>query len=133
MFEFRKTDHEDLTILYLQGHLNALTAEQLRGVINDMVMTQRRFVVLDLSSLELIDSSGVGALVSLFKRIRGFQGQVKIAGLRGQPREIFQLLNLHKAFDIASDVEEATRELLGKMKGGPHDLGRLRRLGVLSK
>ncbi len=113
MFEFRKTDVGELSILFLHGSLNALTSEQLRSVINDLVRVRRQYVILDLSSLELVDSSGVGALVSLFKRIRSFDGQVKIACLQGQPRDIFRLLNLHKAFDIATNVEDAARSFSG--------------------
>lgn len=133
MFDFRRTDHEEMSILSLQGHLNALNAEQLRSVINDMVLSKRKFIVIDLSSLELIDSSGVGALVSLFKRIQNIDGRLKIAGLNGQPRDIFHLLNLHKAFDMAADTEDAVRSFLDTM----HPKGRtpnvLKRMGVLSK
>ena len=113
MFEFRKTDVGDLSILYMSGSLNALTAEQLRVTINDLVQNRREYVILDLSLLELVDSSGVGALVSLLKRIHAFQGQVKIACLRGQPRDIFHLLNLHKAFEVFSTVEDAVRSFSG--------------------
>ena len=51
--------------------------------------------------------SGVGAIVSLFKRARTLGGDVKISGLRGQPREIFKLLRLDRAFDIFEDVQAA--------------------------
>ncbi len=57
-------------------------------------------VTLELSSLRLIDSSGVGVIVSLFKRIRANGGQVKIVGLRDQPRAIFRLLRLDRVFPV---------------------------------
>jgi len=64
-------------------------------------------VVFDLKDLTLIDSSGVGAIVSLFKRDRMLGGAVKIAALANQPKEIFRLLKLDRAFDLFETVEEA--------------------------
>lgn len=109
MFKYTQSENNNISILALQGELTALTADQLREVINQMVMNHCLSVIIDLHSLVLIDSSGVGALVSLFKRIRAIRGEVKIAGLRSQPKEIFQLLNLDKAFDIEINTEEALK------------------------
>jgi anti-sigma B factor antagonist len=53
-------------------------------------------VVVDLSFLRVIDSSGVGAIVSLYKRVRATGGDVRVVGLRDQPLAIFQLLRLDR-------------------------------------
>ena len=45
--------------------------------------------------------------VSLFKRLRTLGGDVKIAGLTGQPKEIFRLLRLDRVFDVFDSVEAA--------------------------
>ena len=68
---------------------------------------RRTKVVFDLRDLTLIDSSGVGAIVSLFKRVRMLGGDVKIACLANQPKEIFRLLRLDRAFDLFDTVDEA--------------------------
>ena len=44
----------------------------------------------------MVDSSGVGAIVSLYKRVRGAGGEVVVAGLRDQPLAIFRLLRLDR-------------------------------------
>lgn len=90
----------DETILAIEGTLDALTAPELRTVVDQLVNERRQSVTLELSSLRLIDSSGVGVIVSLFKRIRANGGQVKIVGLRDQPRAIFRLLRLDRVFPI---------------------------------
>lgn len=133
MLDYRKTDYEDLCIIALQGHLNALTAEQLRSMIQELVVSRRRYVVLDLSALELIDSSGVGALVSLFKKVKTYQGHVKMAALRGQPADIFRLLNLHKAFDVCPGVDDAVQEFLRTIPREQIPAGILEKWGVLLK
>ena len=44
----------------------------------------------------MVDSSGVGAIVSLYKRVRGQGGEVVVSGLRDQPLAIFRLLRLDR-------------------------------------
>jgi anti-sigma B factor antagonist len=93
------TDPEE-TKLSIDGTLDAVTAPELRGVVDKIVNDRPKSVVLDLSSLRLIDSSGVGVIVSLFKRVRANGGQVRIHGLRDQPRAIFRLLRLDRVFPL---------------------------------
>jgi anti-sigma B factor antagonist len=96
----KRIDIEDETTLEIEGTLDAVTAPDLRTVVDQLVADRRPSVTLELSSLRLIDSSGVGVIVSLFKRIRANGGQVKIVGLRDQPRAIFRLLRLDRVFPV---------------------------------
>lgn len=107
MLEYEKTEEKDVTVFSLKGNLDALTAPSLKKEIEALLAARRIHVVFDLHGLELIDSSGVGAIVSLFKRVRTLQGDVKIARLAGQPAEIFKLLRLDRAFEIFDAVESA--------------------------
>ncbi len=52
------------------------------------------------SGLDLIDSSGVAALVKLYKGVRGVGGTVTIVGARDQPLAIFKLLRMDKVFNL---------------------------------
>jgi anti-sigma B factor antagonist len=98
--KYKRTDEGDETTLAIDGTLDAVTAPDLRAVVDELVNEHRKAVVLELSSLRLIDSSGVGVIVSLFKRMRAQGGQVKIVGLRDQPRAIFRLLRLDRVFPV---------------------------------
>ena len=107
MLEFKRDALGDVEILTLKGNLDALTAPELRPTIDALVASRKIKVVFNLGELTLIDSSGVGAIVSLFKRVRMLGGDVKIACLANQPKEIFRLLRLDRAFDLFDSVEEA--------------------------
>lgn len=98
MTTYSRTDSGDDTILRIEGTLDAATAPDLRTVVDQIVDEGRLLITLELSSLRLIDSSGVGVIVSLFKRVRANGGQVRIQGLRDQPRAIFRLLRLDRVF-----------------------------------
>lgn len=109
MLDYEKQERGDVTIFSLKGNLDALTAPSLKKEIEALLAARRVNVVFDLNGLELIDSSGVGAIVSLFKRVRTLQGDVKIARLTGQPAEIFKLLRLDRAFEIFEKIDDAVK------------------------
>ena len=110
MLEHNREDRDDVVVLKLKGNLDALTAPDLRPVIDELVSNRTTQVIFDLGELTLIDSSGVGAIVSLFKRVRLLGGDVKIARLTNQPKEIFRLLRLDRAFELFETVEEAEQK-----------------------
>jgi len=98
--KYTRTDNEEGTTLAIEGTLDAVTAPDLRSVVDAIVNESRKEVTLELAALRLIDSSGVGVIVSLFKRVRANGGQVRIVGLRDQPRAIFRLLRLDRVFPV---------------------------------
>ncbi len=109
MLNFEQSLHGDISILSVSGNLDSLTVPEIRPEIEKIVSDGVRKVALEMSGLEVIDSSGIGALVSLFKRVRGLGGDVKIVGICGQPLVILNLLGLHRAFDVVSTLDEAAQ------------------------
>jgi anti-sigma B factor antagonist len=97
-------DHGSTVTLKIRGELDALSAPDLRPVLDQVVEDQARHVVVDLSDLRLVDSSGVGALVSLYKRVRSYGGEVGFSGVTAQPLVIFKLLRLDVVFGLAPDL-----------------------------
>jgi anti-sigma B factor antagonist len=80
----------------IEGELDVVTVPALRKEVERVVgMTPKR-VEVDLHGLRMVDSSGVGALVSLYKQVRGQGGEVMMLGLRDQPLAIFRLLRLDR-------------------------------------
>ena len=98
--KFSRIDQGEETVLTIEGVLDALTVPEIRPTIEALVQEKRMAIVVDLSSLRLIDSSGVGVVVSLFKRCRAFGGVVRVAGVRNQPLAIFKLLRLDRVFAL---------------------------------
>ena len=64
-------------------------------------------VVIDLSRIESIDSSGLGSLVSAFRRTREAGGDLCLCGLSRQVRGAFDLTHLDDVISIYDDTEEA--------------------------
>ena len=87
---------DSTTVITIEGILDAVSVSDLRGEIDKVVGARPKAVEVDLSQLRMIDSSGVGALVSLYKRVRAQGGNVVLKGVRDQPLAIFQLLQLDR-------------------------------------
>jgi anti-sigma B factor antagonist len=90
-------------VLRIEGELDALSVVDLRPIIGKISEERPPRVVVDLSHLRLIDSSGVGAIVALFKTVRANGGELVVVGARDQPLAIFRLLHLDRVLirDVA--------------------------------
>jgi anti-sigma B factor antagonist len=97
-YEVQRTDAE--TKLAVRGSLDINTAPQLAEEIDKIIASKPKKVTVDLAGLDLIDSSGVAALVKLYKGVRSSGGALAMIGARDQPLEIFKLLRMDKVFNL---------------------------------
>jgi anti-sigma B factor antagonist len=67
--------------------------ERLRSLVEQMALSTEA-VELDLSGVDYMDSSGVGGLVHVFKRLRGSRQAFHVIGLKGQPLQLLKRLQL---------------------------------------
>lgn len=88
------------TKIAIDGSLDINSAPELAAKIDEIVAKRPDKVLVDLSKLDLIDSSGVAALVKLYKNVRSGGGTVTITGARDQPLAIFKLLRMDKVFNL---------------------------------
>ena len=89
------TNIEGATVtLNITGELDAVSVPDLRPVLDDLISKGHKRIVVDLSGLRLIDSSGVGAIVYLFRKLRAVGGTVSVRGAADQPLAILRLLKL---------------------------------------
>jgi len=91
---------DGLVLLKLAGSLDAMTAPELLPTIDRLVEEKRTRITVNLEGLDLIDSSGVAAIVALYKRTRSNGGRVLVTGARDQPLAIFKLLRMDRVFAL---------------------------------
>ena len=66
-------------------------------------------VVIDFQRMQFIDSSGLGAILSFLRQVKEKGGDLKLCGMTKQVRSAFELVRMHKIFDIFETKEEAVR------------------------
>lgn len=98
-------------VLFIESRLDASTAPEFRGFINDLTKKQYIKYVLDFSNVHFIDSSGLGVLVTVLRNISKQGGDIKIAGPSPEVQSLFSLTRLDKVFDIVGDVSTALARL----------------------
>lgn len=98
---------EVATVLTISGNLDADTVPQFKKAAQKVVDEECWQVVLDFSQLDFIDSMGLGALISLLRRVRTRQGDVKISGLKPEVRSVFEITRLNRLFEIFPDWQTA--------------------------
>ena len=89
MITFVEQEHGDVTQLAIQGPLTVEVEKQMNAKSEELVALGKTRVVLDLAGIKYIDSSGIGTIISLFKRVRLVNGDVKIANLKIEKTALF--------------------------------------------
>ncbi len=98
--DFLVTDGGDETRITIRGALDVNTTPEIRPKLDEIITARPARVVVDFAAVDQIDSTGVGGLVSLFKRVREYGGAFSVENVNGQPRGIFEVLRLDRVFGI---------------------------------
>lgn len=85
--------------LDIKGSLDALAVETLRPQFDALVQDQTD-VVINLGQTDFIDSSGIGAIVFLFKRLRALDRNLRLTGVQGQPLELMKHLRIDQSIPV---------------------------------
>lgn len=106
-------------IVSIVGDFDAQTAKTLRPQLETIADSDHGDLMIDLSAVEFIDSSGIGALVFLFKRLQAKERKMCLNGLSGQPFEVLSSLGIDKVIPCISeiDVENTEAKATGKTTG----------------
>ncbi|MGH9153335.1 MAG: STAS domain-containing protein [Acidimicrobiales bacterium] len=96
----RVTDNDGCTLVTVIDSIDVATASMLRERLLDLYEQGKRDVVIDLTGVDLIDSSGLGVLVAALKRYRDADGNVRLRSPGRQVRKVLETTGLSRVFDI---------------------------------
>lgn len=94
-----QTGNGELTVT-LAGSMYVEEAAALREKLLEYIQAGQRNFLIDLKSVDYIDSSGLGVLVAIQKRALQNGGKVVIKGLQGTVKQLFEMTRLTKVFEI---------------------------------
>jgi anti-sigma B factor antagonist len=96
-----------VTVVQVDGQLIVGNRHELKDLVQAALDSGQRRLLIDFSRTGYIDSSGLGALVSISKRIRESGGELRLAGLNEDLRSLFELTKLDTLFTITETPEQA--------------------------
>ncbi len=106
-FTLRKDDEKGVVVLGIDGQLIVGNRHELKQKILDALESGDRRFLIDFSDTGYIDSSGLGVLVSLSKKIREVNGELRLAGLNEDLLTLFELTKLDALFAISESPDDA--------------------------
>lgn len=87
-------------------HLDASNAKDFKQEVVS-VLQQDRKIVLDIGKLNFVDSSGLGALLSCLRQTNAAGGDLKLCQMTRPVRALFELVRMHRVFEIFNTRGEA--------------------------
>lgn len=97
----------EVTLVTIPGEvLDASNVNEFKADIAEAIGGQAK-VVFDLSQLQFVDSSGLGAILSCLRKLNAEGGDLKLSGTTKPVRVLFELVRMHRIFDIFNTPEEA--------------------------
>ena len=100
----------DVTVIDAAGRITlGEGASAFRDMIRDLANKGHKKLLLNLSDVSYIDSSGIGELVSGFTTITNGGGQLKLVGLSKRIKDLLQITKLYTVFDVYDDEAQAVR------------------------
>ncbi len=104
---FTVKKHADVTIFEVEGTLIVGNRQELKQKVLEELEAGTRKVLVDFEHTTYIDSSGLGVLVSLAKKIRELGGDLRLANLNDDLQTLFELTKLDTLFQISESRERA--------------------------
>jgi anti-sigma B factor antagonist len=104
---FQVSQNDEITLVEVEGQLIVGNRQELKQQVLQRLEGGDRKFVIDFANTGYIDSSGLGVLVSLSKKIREQGGELRLASLNEDLRTLFELTKLDTLFRIADTKAEA--------------------------
>ena len=95
----------------LAGEIDMTTAPAVRDQLLEYLERGHLNLVVDLQEVEFLDSTGLSALIVVYRRARQLGGHLRVAAPRPNVRRILEITRLDVLFDVHDDVEGAVRKL----------------------
>ncbi|WP_281646876.1 STAS domain-containing protein [Parendozoicomonas sp. Alg238-R29] len=104
---FSNRQEADKTVVEVdESRLDASLATPFRDYIFDLIGQGQKDLIVDLSKVDFMDSSGLGAIVAALKQVGG-DGAIQLAGPQKSVHDLFDLTCMDKIFKIHGSVDDA--------------------------
>lgn len=101
---------KDVYIVELSGDIDHCTSEKIKKEIYINTGKYVRKMIIDLTNVEFMDSSGIGMILGRYKEIKERNGEIALTGIKGNMERIFNMSGLYKIIDKFDTIGEALAE-----------------------
>jgi anti-sigma B factor antagonist len=105
--EIKIKQEGNVAVLTLSGRLDLASGSSLKENLKRLFEKNVTSVHLNMAEVEFINSSGLGALVSIMKEVRLLKGRLTLSNMASYVQEIFEITQLSHIFEIYATEQEA--------------------------
>lgn len=103
-----KIDNKNgLTVCCIDGEIDINTSPDIKKAFDKLISKKTPKIIVNLSKVSYVDSSGLATLVEILKNMRVYGGRLRLTNLSPKIKSLFEITKLEKLFEIMSDEEEA--------------------------
>lgn len=99
--------HGEITVVAVGGEIDVYTAAQLRDRLDEQIAAGRIRLVIDLTDVAFMDSTGLGVLVGRLKLVRSHGGTLRLVCSSERILTVFAITGLDKVFQIFDNATDA--------------------------
>jgi anti-sigma B factor antagonist len=97
----------DLTVCCVEGEIDINTAPDIKKAFEKLIAKKTPKIVINLTKVTYVDSSGLATLVEILKNMRAYGGRMRLTNMPHKIKSLFEITKLEKLFEIIADEAEA--------------------------
>ncbi len=98
---------ESIQVIKIKGRLDIFRAVEIESQLKTMLNSGCSLIVLDLSGLEYLSSSGLRICLDLLRQINARKGKLALCGMNPTVRKMFHMVEMEDLFEIHKNLGEA--------------------------
>lgn len=110
-FIMKVKEEQGFSVIEVEGEIDVYTAPSFKCELINLIDSGARDIIIDLSKVDYMDSTALGALINGLKRLNDLDGNLVLVCPNSGIRQHFFHTGLDKIFDICNTVEEATNTI----------------------
>lgn len=103
----------DVKIIEPTGILDSTQADAFRMQVEEALEQKANIILIDLKNITFVDSSGLGILVVVLKKVRAVQKKMYVCSINDQVRMLFELTSMDRVFEAFPDRAAFEEKVIG--------------------
>ena len=96
-----------LSVFHVEGEIDINSAPAIKKSFDKLLSSKTPKVIINLSKVTYVDSSGLATMVEILKNMRSYGGRLRLTNLSAKIKSLFEITKLEKLFEIMADEAEA--------------------------
>lgn len=97
----------DLMVCHVDGEVDINSSPEIKKTFDKLISKKTSKIVVNLSKVTYVDSSGLATLVEILKNMRSYGGRIRLTNLSPKIKSLFEITKLDKLFEIMADEDDA--------------------------